>query len=87
MTGAIRCGVVALAVVGLEFSTAAGVEAQRKPEPSVLLPLETMWTGGLPAAPAWEPVHTEGRLFVALQDGHLVAVGRKQMPVALHRYW
>lgn len=75
MTGAIRCGVVALAVVGLEFSTAAGVEAQRKPEPSVLLPLETMWTGGLPAAPAWEPVHTEGRLFVALQDGHLVAVG------------
>lgn len=75
MTGAIRCGVVALAVVALGLSTGWGVEAQRKREPSVLLPLETMWTGGLPDAPAWAPVHAEGRLFVALQDGHLVAVG------------
>ena len=75
MTGAIRCGVTAFVVVVLGFSTAGGAEAQRKREPSVLLPLESMWTGGLPGAPAWAPVHTEGRLFVALQDGHVVAVG------------
>lgn len=63
---------MAVVVVGLSLSTA---EAQRKREPSALLPLETIWTGGLPDAPAWAPVHAEGRLFVALQDGHLVAVG------------
>ena len=74
MTGAIRCGVTAFVVVVLGFSTGGGAEAQRKQAPSVLLPLETMWTGGLPGAPAWAPVHAEGRLFVALQDGHLVAV-------------
>jgi outer membrane protein assembly factor BamB/cell division septation protein DedD len=75
MTGAIRCGVTAFAVVVLGFSTGGAAEAQRKRAPSVLLPLETMWTGGLPDAPAWAPVHAEGRLFVALQDGHVVAVG------------
>ena len=75
MTGAIRCGVTAFVVVVLGFSTGGAAEAPRKRAPSALLPLETMWTGGLPDAPAWAPVHAEGRLFVALQDGHVVAVG------------
>jgi outer membrane protein assembly factor BamB/cell division septation protein DedD len=75
MTGAIRCGVTAFVVVVSGFSTGGTAEAQRKRAPSVLLPLETMWTSGLPDAPAWAPVHAEGRLFVALQDGHVVAVG------------
>ncbi len=72
MIGPIRCGVTALmaGVLGL----AAVVAAEPQHSPSTLLPLETIWNGVLPAAPAWPPVHSQGRLFVALRDGHVAAV-------------
>jgi outer membrane protein assembly factor BamB/cell division septation protein DedD len=71
MIGAIRCGVTAIMVGALGLS-AAGAQPRRTP--SILLPLEILWTGGLPAAPAWAPVEATGRLCAALQDGRLVAV-------------
>ncbi len=74
MTGAIRCGVAVFIVGVLGLSVAAAAGAEPKRPPSALLPLETLWTGELPAAPAWAPVHAGGQLFVALRDGHLVAV-------------
>jgi len=72
MIGPIRCGVTALmaGVLGL----AAVVAAEPQQSPSTLLPLETIWNGVLPAAPAWPPVHSQGRLFVALRDGRVAAV-------------
>ena len=71
MIGAIRCGVAVLtvALVGLSQS-----DAQPRRTPSALLPLETLWSGTLPAAPAWAPVEAGGRLCVALRDGRVVAV-------------
>ncbi len=80
MIGPIRCGVTVLMAGVLGLAAVAGAEPQHPP--STLLPLETMWNGVLPAAPAWAPVHAQGRLFIALRNGHVAAVNLADGQVA-----
>ncbi len=80
MIGPIRCGVAALMAGVLAIAAVARAEPQHPP--STLLPLETLWNGALLAAPAWAPVHSQGRLFVALRNGHVAAVNLADGQVA-----
>lgn len=61
---------VVLACFGCVVATAASTE----PKPSVLLPVELLWTATLTAAPAASPVQGSGRLFVPLRSGRIAAV-------------
>ncbi len=73
MTDAIRCGIVA--IIGcLVLLAAGGAWAQERRAPSRLLPLETLWTTPLPAAPAEAPVYEADHVFVPLRDGQVAAV-------------
>ncbi|MDP6582089.1 MAG: PQQ-binding-like beta-propeller repeat protein [Vicinamibacterales bacterium] len=73
ITGAIRCGIVAL-VGSLTLLAAGGAWAQERRAPSRLLPLETLWTTPLPAPPSAAPVDEADHVFVPLRDGQVAAV-------------
>ena len=70
-----RRHVVAVAASALVLC-GGGAQAQPEPDrtPSTLLPMEPIWTTGLPAPPAAAPVYEAGRVFVALRDDQVVAV-------------
>ncbi len=76
MISPIRCVCCAALAASLATPTpsAAQFSDRDRREPSVLLPLEELWTTILPASPAVPPLHAGDRVYVPLRDGQIVAV-------------
>ena len=76
MISPIRCvfGVVLATMLLAPTPLAAQPSDRDRRDPSTLLPLEELWTTILPASPAAAPLHDDGRLYVPVRDGQILAV-------------
>ena len=72
MGNSLRRGTGAVAITS--WLCSGWLLAQSGPEPTVVLPMEPLWTTTLLSPPAAAPVYETGRLFVALRDGHMTAL-------------